>query len=230
MLWPAVWLAIALLARGVSGCAFAQFGGKRPFGGGRSLSDTLPPPPVAPDPVQDPTGSAILSSALFDNVGEVSIPGKLHGMVSLSAALGEDVCYWSMQQLPAPPGADGSFAVTDADFAAIRTLGDAAVSRFQALVTRGSPALFAGCGVGYHMVAKACALGAGVGGVDASSPLCSPAALAAAATTNQAWPLASIVLRINPRNEAAVLDMMLTWRNSSGGHWPAISSPQVAAG
>lgn len=212
-------LTAAVLVTPSAACPFAR------LVPGGSAKRHLLQPYFAPDLITDPTGSMIDTSSLQPDTRGVTnqtAPGKVQTFSALASALGEDVCYWSMQQLPAPPnpGADGPYTITNSDFDAITFLGDQATSRFQALVTPTGPAAWAGCSIGYNMVQKACLIG------NITGPLCD----GRFNNSNVAWPLASVIMRYSANNTQAADDIMYTWRTSQGGHLPAMQSVQVQNG
>ena len=226
---------LAALLAAATACPFRYSDLPLPANHARHLLQPSWPDP--PDMISDPTNSAVqfrggvtnMSSfyqTLLSN-GLPDYPTRISSLNAFATAVGQDLCYWSMQQLPAPynPGADGPNTILDADYYDVRRLGDQATSRFVSLVTSNGPAVWAGCGAGYKVVQKGCALG------NITGSLCSSSTLAAFSTTNQAWPVASVIMRYKPGgNNQASDNLMYTWRTTQGGHVPAMSSNLIATG
>lgn len=152
-------------------------------------------------------------------------------------AVGRDMCYWSMQPLPAPPAgwnvttgdcgneAPCSWAaesLTASDealqyFKDIADLGVRAVDRWNEFVTEDGPALGGWVSSGGNLQATYCVTGilADQCGQDHNNH------------EDIKWPTSSILLRITPDNADEVKELIRNWLRAQENHLPAVKADAV---
>merc|ERR1719401_1466186 len=81
----------------------------------------------------------------------------LQDMSRLAAQRDQDLCYWSMQTLPAPVP-QLNFSRFDAE-TVMNHYGEMATSRLQAQITPEGPLQFVGCAFGHFLRSKMCEMG-----------------------------------------------------------------------
>jgi len=202
---------IALLclfsAYAVLSCPFAGLAKHNPH----LLDDYVTPGAL----INDAAGTAMNSGSL----GVTSTSStKLSRMISLAKSMNKDLCYWSMQTLPAPPKEDGTFPaflnLTDSRLG--EQLGEEANSRWQAQVAPGGNVVWGGCAIGWRVRQTLCQ-------ANSSSPKCT------LALRNQSipWPTASVIIKISATTGSAVNRTVWNWRKDQTGHIPAMESTLV---
>lgn len=177
-------------------------------------------------------GQATKISRLLDYGGFA-----IDAFAETAKAVGRDMCYWSMQPLPAPPGGwnvqtrdcgneapcswdtDSLTASDEAKkyFKDIADLGVQGVDRFNDLVTEDSPALGGWVAWGRNLQPTYCETGL----------LADQCGEQDKNHEDINWPTSSILLRINPDNTDKVKDLIRNWRRTEEGHLPQMKADAV---
>jgi hypothetical protein len=140
----------------------------------------------------------------------------LNSVANLSAKLHKDLCYWSMQTLPAPTNMLGLHHINEYDAPRIMNIfGELATSRLQKVANSVKAIQFVGCANGYELRQAQCKFGQN------TSVSCSPAVK----QQKIKWPTSSVMLRINPHTIQEIADTIYTWRTTETGHWPNMHAP-----
>lgn len=152
-----------------------------------------------------------------------TFPGKMQGIADLAKSRNEDMCYWSMQTLPAPPnkGEDGDWTVKTADLDGISELAEQATARMQANIKQDGEVVFAGCAYGWRVAQRECKDGKRTP-LSCTDPV-----------KNQKveWPVASNIFNFSASGtKDAVLKMLTDWRTTQDGHLPSMESTYVKSG
>merc|ERR1711970_1477176 len=123
----------------------------------------------------------------------------LNKAANLSKTMKKDLCYWSMQTLPGPPGIFGGHHINEYDASRVMNIyGELATSRLQKIMNSVDAIQFVGCSYGYELRQAQCNFNQN------TSVSCS------IAESKQAiqWPVSSVMLKINPDTIQGIADMM----------------------
>jgi hypothetical protein len=112
--------------------------------------------------------------------------------------------------------------ISAGDMTAIAGMGIEAVKRWQALIKPNGDVMWGGTTLGTEFTKRGCTL------KQLPASLCAPMHR----NDSAPWPVASVILKIkgDGSNARSALQTMRSWRTTTRGHLPMMTSPQVAAG
>jgi hypothetical protein len=156
----------------------------------------------------------------FIDIVALFADGQLDGVLGLppTGTLGKDMCVWSVQSLPPPPGEDGKYHFPYEDAQKLWDLCRLANSRFQAEIGQGKhdgAVVFGGCTVGSRGAKEICDLHLNA---DSNSTYCDHQQTQNSSVT---WPQAVTMFRVRPfsvSDNAALKSFMFKWSSEDRFH------------